>query len=151
MNQGMTLLADMSKFCWICAAHSLTPYTIELGQYVKLPPRGMFRYVAFLPRIVLTCRAATFYSQVGGAVVGAVLNYVMLLNIIDSTSCIPCSSRSPPPTVVVRQPPRSPFRCRRAHTSTPKDNSSSVLLSQLSTGSPYTSPPTCVLSSQYIP
>ncbi|KZV74273.1 OPT superfamily oligopeptide transporter [Peniophora sp. CONT] len=39
---------------------------MKLGQYVKLPPR------------------ATFYSQVGGAVVGAVLNYVMLLNIIES-------------------------------------------------------------------
>lgn len=39
---------------------------LKLGHYVKLPPR------------------ITFFSQMCGAVIGAILNYVMLLNIIDN-------------------------------------------------------------------
>ncbi|TFY56328.1 hypothetical protein EVG20_g8969 [Dentipellis fragilis] len=38
----------------------------KLGQYTKVPPR------------------VTFFAQVSGAVVGAILNYIMLINIIDN-------------------------------------------------------------------
>ncbi|TFK46550.1 OPT oligopeptide transporter [Heliocybe sulcata] len=65
MNQALSLMSDF-----------------KLGQYTKLPHRSAVLSISFSSGI--TSPAFTFCAQVGGSLVGAILNYVMLLNIIDN-------------------------------------------------------------------
>lgn len=61
MNQALGLLSDF-----------------KLGQYCKLPPRVRTRH--YSPALILKFPKVTFFAQISGAIVGSVLNYVMIVS-----------------------------------------------------------------------
>ncbi|KZT24758.1 OPT oligopeptide transporter [Neolentinus lepideus HHB14362 ss-1] len=73
MNQALSLMSDF-----------------KLGQYTKLPDRFSTppftcsaRLLTCLCKLRSDCRV-TFFAQIAGTIVGGVLNYIMLINIIDN-------------------------------------------------------------------